>query len=271
MLKYRKRNETMRSAALTDIGLVRARNEDAFWCDAERGIFMIADGIGVSQGGEVAAGLAVEVVSTELTLAVDRGLPESQLADAMYDAFKEAAADIFSRAQQSEETKDMACSAIAAILLRDQCLIAHAGDVRAYLFTDEALHQITTDDTPVAVMVKRGYMLPEKAKSHHLKNVLVKSIGSTESVDANLLRFPVKPKERLLFCSDGLWGTVPNSRIREIFSKKLDPEETCRELIYAARDGGGQDNITVVVVEMDRPTDQVTGGRRREISRTVSE
>src|SRR5688572_15148141 len=121
----------MRSAAQSDTGQVRTRNEDAYSCDPVRGIFIVADGAGTLPGGELTAGQVVDIISTELTLAIDRGLNEFQLADAMYDAFREASADIYTRAKQSKEPQDTACSAVAAILLKEECLIAHAGDVRA--------------------------------------------------------------------------------------------------------------------------------------------
>lgn len=248
----------MRSAALSDIGIIKGRNEDAHWCDGDRGIFIVADGIGSNQSGEIASEMAVEVISTELTLAVDRGLAELELADTMHETFREAAIDIHSKAQDSEDLKDMACSAVAAVVTKSECLIAHAGDVRAYLYCEDGLHQITVDDTPVAAMVKRGMLLPEKAKTHHLKNLLVKSIGNKPEVEANLIRFPIKSGERLLICSDGLWSSLSDSQIQLIFRRDLDPETTCRELIQAARNNGGQDNITVVVVEADRPIDRIS-------------
>ena len=248
----------MRSAALSDIGLARARNEDAFWRDGDRGVFVVADGIGGNQGGEIASGMAVEIISTELTLAVDRGLTELELADALYDTFREASNDIYGKAVQTEELSDMACSVVAAVLTRAECLIAHAGDARAYLYCEDGLHQVTVDDTPVAVLVKRGYLLPEKARTHHLKNVLVKSIGSKPEVEANLIRFPIKPAERLLLCTDGLWLALPDAQILEVFKKSLDPEATCYELIHAARQAGSQDNITAIVIEADRPLDRLS-------------
>jgi PPM family protein phosphatase len=241
----------MQAAALSDVGLTRSKNEDAYWCDIPRGVFIVADGIGSQQAGEVASSAAVEVISAELTLAVDRGLRESELADAMFDAFRESAEEIFNRAQESEHLSGMACSAIAAVVKEGFCLVAHAGDSRAYLFSDDVLHQVTVDDTPVAVLVKRGYLLPEKARSHHLKNVLTKSLGAKPSVDANLTKFPVKLNERILLCSDGLWSILSNEEISEILRAHPGPSDACRELISLARFKGAQDNITAIVIQLD--------------------
>jgi protein phosphatase len=241
----------MRAAALSDVGLSRSKNEDAFWCDPERAIFIIADGIGSQLAGEVASGAAVEVISTELTLAVDLGLKESELADAMFDSFREASEEIYKRSQEAEEYAGMACSAIAAVFQTGNCLIAHAGDSRAYLYSNDSLHQITVDDTPVAALVKRGYLLPEKARSHHLKNVLTKSVGSKPTVEANLSRFPVKLDEKILLCSDGLWSMLSTEEMTLILRLNPGPEDACQALVTAAREQGGQDNITAIIIQLD--------------------
>src|SRR5262245_40071877 len=228
----------MRSAALSDLGLARTRNEDAYWCDGDRGIFIVADGTGVTQSGESAAATAVEIISTELTLAVDRGLSDLPLADALHDAFREASTEVYRRAQEPPETRDLTCSAVACVVTKSECMIAHAGDARAYLLADDGFHQITLDDTPVAVMVKVGYLLPEDARTHHGKNVLVKSIASKAEVEANLLPFAVTPKERPLFCSDGSWSHLVDAQIHEILQRNLDPDTTCCELVQSARAAG---------------------------------
>ena len=243
--------QDMKAAALTDIGLVRKTNEDAYWYDANRGIFVVADGLGGQQGGEVAAALAVKCVCTILSDAVDDELADAELVDALHRSFRTASEEIHRTANQLRELKGMACSLIAAIVQDGYCNAAHAGDCRAYLFYNNELSQMTLDDTPVATLVKSGFLLKEKAKSHSMKNVLVKSVGGKPEIDANITRFPVKPGERLMFCTDGLWGTVEEQTIREILHDQTDLSLSCRAMVRAARENGGQDNITVVVAEME--------------------
>jgi len=244
----------MRVAALSDIGLVRSRNEDAYWYDLDRGIFILADGLGGHKAGEIAAATAVKIAADRLSLAVDEGLQDVLLAEAMQEAFSVASEQVYARATESEAFSGMACSLIAGILQQDTCLVAHAGDSRAYLFFDDSLSQMTVDDTPVGALIKRGYLLPEKARSHSLKNLLIKSIGSQPTVDANISKFPVKSGERLLFCSDGLWGIVDHETVHAILRQQSDPQLLCEELVRAARANGGHDNITVIVVEAEEPT-----------------
>lgn len=248
-------------AALSDIGLIRARNEDSFSIDPDRRIIVVADGLGGAQAGEVASALGAQVVLQHLAGAVDQGYADIALADEMYQALHLASEQIHLRAEEREDWRGMACSMIAAVLTHDNCLIGHAGDTRAYLLVDGQLHQMTVDDTPVGALVKRGYLLPEKAREHHLKNFLVKSIGSQPTVEANIIHFPVKPGERLLFCSDGLWGSVSELKMRDILTEVADPEEACHKLVAAANETGGKDNITVIIVDIE----VVSGTRTAEM------
>ena len=241
----------MQAAAISDIGLVRSNNEDAFWCDPTRGIFIIADGIGGYKSGEVAAAMAIEIISAELTVAIDRALQEDGLIAAMGDSLNSASKEIFGASQKEEANQGMACSLVAGILQNGNCLIAHAGDTRAYLYHGRTLSQMTVDDTPVGIMVKRGYILPEKARTHPMKNVLLKSVGNKVTVEANITRFPVKKGERLLLCSDGLWSLVDAGVISETLGTDSDPQVACQNLIAVARNAGGNDNITVLIANAE--------------------
>jgi serine/threonine protein phosphatase PrpC len=237
-------------AALSDIGLVRSKNEDAYWFDADRQIFILADGLGGHKAGEIAASVAVKIVADRLSLAVDSGFTDFELIDALQDAFGYASEEIYSQGKGSDKFAGMACSLIAGILKQEECYLAHAGDSRAYLYYDKTLSLMTVDDTPVAALIKRGYLLPEKARSHNLKNFLVKSVGNKPNVDANISRFPVKTGEKLVVCSDGLWGTLDHQTICDILQMSSSVGESCQTLVQAAREKGGQDNITVIIIEV---------------------
>ena len=241
----------MRAVAITDIGLVRKNNEDVYWFDEDRGIFIVADGLGGHQGGEVAAAMAVKCVSTILSDAVDEELADSEIVETLHRSLCAASAEVYRTANQLKELKGMACSMVAGVVQNGFCNVAHVGDTRAYLFYNNLLSQMTLDDTPVAALVKGGFLLKEKARSHSMKNVLVKSVGGKPEIDANITKFPVKPKELLLFCTDGLWDMVEDQRICEILRLQPDVQEACYELVRAARDSGGRDNITVVLAEIE--------------------
>jgi PPM family protein phosphatase len=258
----------MRIAGLSDIGLVRAKNEDAFWFDKSGAIFILADGLGGHRGGEVAAEIAIKICAEKLSSAVESGLTDFPLIDSMQDAFAKASEEIYRQGKSSDKLAGMACSLIAGILQDDYCYVAHAGDSRAYLYFDNNLSQMTVDDTPVAALIKRGYLLPEKAKSHNLKNMLVKSVGSKPKVDANITKFPVKPTERVLLCSDGLWGAIDSQMMCDVLRQRNHPEQACRKLIESARTRGGEDNITVIVVDLADSYD-IPGATTVEMPRPI--
>lgn len=255
----------MRVAGFSDIGTRREKNEDAFWYDAQRGIFILADGLGAHQAGEVAAGMAIEIASSQIVAAVGSGFKEEALSDALQDAFVEASRVIHQTGLKDAELQGMACSLVAAVIADSECYIAHVGDTRAYLFFNNVLCQMTTDDTPVAALVKRGYLLPEKSRAHVWSNILLKTIGGRSNVDANLLKFPVKPNEKLLLCSDGLWATVDHSEMENTFASAPDPQSACWALVRYAHEKGAQDNITAIVVAVDETTDQMLLQRTQEI------
>jgi PPM family protein phosphatase len=258
----------MRIAGLSDIGLVRKKNEDAYWFDQNRAVFILADGLGGHRAGEVAATLAVRMVADRLSRSVDRKPEEFELIDAMQEAFSFASEEIYNHGKSSEKLSGMACSMIAGILKGENCYLAHVGDTRAYLyFSNNTLSQMTVDDTPVAALIKRGYLLPEKARSHNMKNFLVKSIGTRRKVDANITKFPVKPGERIILCSDGLWGTLDSQIICDLLRKHFQPQEVCRHLVDAARQNGGADNITVIVAEVEESPDAPNTVEMPKISR----
>ena len=241
----------LKIAGLSDIGLVRNKNEDAYWFDVTRAIFVLADGLGGHKAGEIAASLAVKILAERIAFAVDSGFTDFELIDALQDAFSFASEQIFSLGKGSDNLTGMACSVIAGILKQNECYLAHAGDSRAYLYYNDILSQMTVDDTPVAALIKRGYLLPEKARSHNMKNFLVKSVGNKPQVDANISRFPIKSNEKLLLCSDGLWGVMDDQQICDALRTGSGPAEVCHTLVQTAREQGGHDNITVIVAEVE--------------------
>jgi PPM family protein phosphatase len=245
----------MRVAGLSDIGSMRDKNEDAFWYDAPRGIFVLAAGVGSDESGQVAAGMAIEIASAQIVHAVGSGWKEERLSDALQDTFFEASRVIHETATKDAALQGMACSLIVAVVSDGFCYLGHVGNTRAYLFFDKSLCQMTIDDTPVAGLVKRGYLLPEKSRTHIWANILLKTVGGQPRVDANLLRFPVKKQERLLFCSDGLWSMLEQSAMEQLFSSQPDPQTVCLELVQTARSKGGKDNITAVVAEVEDQAD----------------
>jgi PPM family protein phosphatase len=230
-----------RSAALSDIGLHRQTNEDAF---LERPpLFAVADGMGGARAGEVASSIAVDTLAG---LAVAE--PEAA-AEALLDAVQTANSRIYELSTSDRERAGMGTTLTALLWLGDGGLIAHIGDSRAYLLSDGALRQITDDHSLVAEMVREGRMTAEQAAAHPHRSILSRALGTEAQAAVDCLRVGLRRGDVVLLCSDGLSGPVTRERIAELLALP-DPRETVRRLVREARDRGGPDNITAVVVHV---------------------
>jgi len=146
---------------------------------------------------------------------------------------------------------DMGTTLVAALIYKNElALVANVGDSRAYLMRNSWLHQITRDHSLVARMVEQNRITPEEARHHPHSNILLRTVGTERNVDIDIFRVELEKNDRLLLCSDGLWGEVDDDDIEDILTRYPDPRVTCRELIRLAHHGGGKDNITVLIVLM---------------------
>lgn len=239
------------SGVLTDIGRQRAGsvNQDAALAlDLARGgLFAVADGMGGHAAGELAANLALETLSKAFEKR-PRNLPWS-----LAEAVQEANSTVLKHAVG--ESVGMGTTLLALLIDKGAALVAHVGDSRAYLLREGELQRLTEDHSWVAEQVRQGFLTEEEAKHHQWKSVVSNALGGEERVRLELFGFPVKAGDRLLICSDGLSGVVEEELLARILSRPESPEHIARLMVDAANDGGGPDNITVVVVDItdDQP------------------
>jgi serine/threonine protein phosphatase PrpC len=225
---------SVRHAALSDIGLQRTTNEDAFIDRAP--LFAVADGMGGAQAGEVASALAME------TLAAVGDEPLAAAAG-------RANARIFALAQADEEHAGMGTTLTAFRLRGAQAEFAHIGDSRAYLLRGGRLEQLTEDHSLVGQWVREGAITPEEAAVNRYRSVLSRALGTEAEAEVDHFVQDLAPGDVVLLCSDGLSGSVPNERIAEVLGEH-DPDEAAHLLVREAKNRGGHDNITVVVVQV---------------------
>lgn len=231
---------------LTDTGRVRAHNEDFFSCmDLPDGsLFVVADGMGGHDAGEVASRLAVEAVSREVRDHAERKAPEELLEQAV----RKANADVLREA--NGKGSNMGTTLTLALVLRDSAYVANVGDSRTYWIENGSIKRITTDHSLVEKLVSLGKLGPEEARKHPKSNVLYRTIGSEGLLPVDTFRVPLRKGGSLLLCSDGLWGEVADETIHQIFMTEKDTKKICLRLIKAANASGGKDNITAVVVKI---------------------
>ncbi|HLY19935.1 MAG TPA: protein phosphatase 2C domain-containing protein [Bryobacteraceae bacterium] len=237
-----------RAGAASDTGLLRARNEDRYWVDEERGIFLVVDGVGGHAAGETAAEIAVETIREQLAEA--EGPAEERVRRAITDANNR----IFERAQDAEALRGMACVLTLAVVDDGQMVIGHVGDSRLYLIWNGGIRKLTPDHSPVGEGEDAGEFTEEQAMLHPRRNEVFRDVGTRprDAGDGSFVevrRCDFKPDAAFLLCTDGLSDLLPAAAIREIAERYAgEPEQVARELVEAANEAGGKDNVTAVLV-----------------------
>jgi len=233
----------LEAIGLSDPGCVRPNNEDYFALVRERGLYVVADGMGGAQAGEHASRLAVEtVVETIMNSPVPDG-------DTLVQAFQEANRKVIEAAAGDAQLEGMGTTLVAVLENGGELLIASVGDSRAYVYDGNGLAVITEDQTWVQEVGRRLGIDEESLRTHPMRHVLTMAIGVSTPLRLHSYALQPQPGTQVLLCSDGLHGVVPSETIATILSGDGDQEAKCHALIEAARDAGGPDNVTVVLLQ----------------------
>lgn len=250
-----------RAAGGSHVGRMRRGNEDAFLVDADRGVFLVADGMGGHAAGEIASAVATEAVGGSLLRGVDAGLQADALAGVMVQAFSTANRAIADHVARNPRTLGMGTTVTACVLCTDGTYrMGHIGDSRAYLMRDGQLAQVTTDHTWVQREVDAGRLTAVGARRHRLSHILSRALGTEPFEDADVLAGQLLPGDHLLLCTDGLTGMLTDRVLARVLLLDIRLEDRVAELIRLANRRGGKDNITAVLVEIlanepDEPTE----------------
>ncbi|MGA2132464.1 MAG: protein phosphatase 2C domain-containing protein [Bryobacteraceae bacterium] len=237
-----------RAGVATDTGLVRASNEDRYWIDGDHGAFLVVDGVGGRAAGETAAETAVEAIRAEL--AQGEGSAEDRVRRAIAGANNR----IYDLARDSESLRGMACVLTLALVDADAMVIGHVGDSRLYLIWNGGIRKLTSDHSPVGEGEDSGELTEVQAMLHPRRNEVFRDVGSRphDAGDDDFIevrRCHFKPDAAFLLCSDGLSDLLPAASIRDIVERyDGDPEVVARELVEAANEAGGSDNVTALLV-----------------------
>ncbi|HKA59035.1 MAG TPA: Stp1/IreP family PP2C-type Ser/Thr phosphatase [Gemmatimonadales bacterium] len=237
------------SAGRTDVGVIRSGNEDSLILVPDRGIFVVADGMGGHAAGEVASEMAVRFVARELESL--RGLNDEQVADRMRGAIRAANGAIFQRTLTEHDKRGMGTTVTALTLFGTRFLIGQVGDSRAYLLRDSRLSQLTKDHSYVQEQVDAGYLTPEQARTHPYSNVITRCVGANSEVMPDIYVGTVRASDVFLLASDGLTGMLEDYQLQELLSPDRMPQEEVDALIAEANRHGGLDNITAIIVRVD--------------------
>ncbi|MCR4669075.1 MAG: Stp1/IreP family PP2C-type Ser/Thr phosphatase [Clostridia bacterium] len=234
----------------TDKGKRRNNNEDAFFVLRNDGVFIVADGVGGNNSGEIASRTAVNEVAQFVEDRSPKELRGKALREYFIKAVRGANFRVYDMAQRYIENSGMATTMVIAYIEGSRLLVCNVGDSRAYVYGGGVLRQITEDHTYVNALVKAGVISKDQAMKHEDKNMITKAIGAENDVEPDIFELELMDGDCVLLCTDGLYGEVKEEDIAGIFAKGGSMTDTCAELVDAANDGGGSDNITVICIKV---------------------
>jgi serine/threonine protein phosphatase PrpC len=255
-------------ASISDRGLSEKRplNEDSYLADAERGIFVVADGVGGADAGEVASQTAVDVLNDAFRTQIRDG---EDVEDLMELAIQRANSSIHQMASENPRFSMMATTVVALHLEGARATIGHVGDSRLYRLTpDGNLHRETEDHSIVEEEVRAGRMTPEQAANHPSKNVISRALGAENSVEADMKVIEVEDGSAFLLCTDGITRHLSDNELRDLLSSGRKPKQLCEEMKQRCYERGAEDNLTAVVVQVGTPRFESVAADDEE--RTVS-
>ena len=253
------RNVKLISAGGTDKGTVRKANQDAYYVwlseygvTPPRGLLIVADGMGGHQKGEVASRMAVDTSKEILQPILEAEVINiEEMDEKLVGAVQTANSKINNYAlEEGIDPQNIGTTIECAVLLGSLAFTAHVGDSRIYRLNKSGLEKLTQDHSAVAEMIGAGLLEPEDIYTHPQRNVLTQGLGGDINIDVEFNKFEMSIGERLLLCSDGLWGLVRDDEIEKMLLQAASPEQLVEDFIDAANQAGGDDNISVVICDI---------------------
>lgn len=235
----------MKVVSATNVGNYRKNNEDSYYVNESKNLYVLADGMGGHLAGERASKMATEIIGQDF--AKDREIKSIDDAiEILSSSIRDANKKIFESSQENEDYRGMGTTLSSGLILGDVLIYSNIGDSRIYRINEE-IEQITQDDSFVNYLIEIGEITEEEAKNHPKKNVLTKAMGTTSDIEVIVNTLDIKDKDVFLFCSDGLTNMVSDEEIFKIV-KENSPEEARDMLLDLALKNGGMDNITFILV-----------------------
>lgn len=236
-------------AGKTNVGLKRSTNEDVFVIEGQRGFCLVADGLGGAAAGDLASRFFAEATVEVFRKAAD--LDEENVVMRIQESFRMAHDKIRDHVSKNPLHNGMGCTAELLAFSDQGFIVGHLGDSRTYRFRNGHLKQLTHDHSLVQDQIDKGLIGEEKARQHPLRNVILKAVGIDEDLALDLIRGRTYPEDQFLLCSDGLTDMVDDVDIGNVFNSPLPADKKVDRLIDLALSGGGKDNITVVLIDIN--------------------
>jgi len=238
----------IRAAAESDVGRVRRSNEDAFGFDLDKGLFVVCDGVGGANAGEVASRSAVDSILARFP---DKVSDPHAGGSSLHHAIQAANRSLYFAARRNSVYSGMATTVVAAHFDGVRMWIAHVGDSRAYLLRSGSLHRLTDDHSQLAQFLRDGRHSASPQELQRLDSVLTQALGASDMVVPAVTMVQVELGDCFLLATDGIAKSLPASEILSLMLASATPEQACHQLVLAANYAGGHDNATCVIVEID--------------------
>lgn len=239
----------------TDIGSVRATNDDTYLCRTLSGngtrkvLLAVADGMGGHLGGDTASRLAVETLGEVVIEHADDPVDEKRsTSDLLRYAIREASGTIHRESRENLHLRGMGTTVVVGLIVEDHLTLANVGDSRAYLVRGGQCHQVTEDHSWIAEQLKRGTLSEEQMNASPFRNSITRSLGVDPDVEVDIFGFDLEVKDGIFLCTDGLYRSLGTEEIADAFQVLPDAEAVCRRLLEEAKRRDGSDNLTAVVV-----------------------
>lgn len=235
----------------SNAGVVRSHNEDACFVIPSHDVYIVADGVGGNNAGEIASRTVVQGIAEYVR---DVPIEKCETDEAVCKYFESCLAqvnqEVYRLGIENSENRGMATTVVVAYLREAVAYIVNVGDSRAYLLREDNLQKLTEDHTYVNELLKNGVITEEEAATHVQRNVITRAVGAEPDIQSDFYRVPIQEEDILMLCSDGLYGEVEEQKLIEIFHQNETMQTTCKLLVNAAIEGGGRDNITVVCLKV---------------------
>ena len=233
----------MKAVGNSVIGMRRTNNEDAIYINEQKNLYLVADGMGGCNAGEVASSTAISAFVEAMENAEN-----GETLDKMMSAIAQCNKKVYQKSRENVEFLDMGTTLVAVTVENEKMFIVHVGDSRVYLFRENNLQQITTDHSYVMELVKIGSITREEAEVHPKRNIITRAIGIREEVEADTVIEDVKQGDKILLCTDGLSNMVSKGEMTKILIEQCSTEEKVKKLVVLANEKGGLDNISLILI-----------------------
>jgi protein phosphatase len=250
-------------AGRSDTGRKRSVNQDRWVAAPDQGLYVVADGIAGSSNGALAAEMVIELLPDYCARHLKpTDLDDAEVAEQFSRAVAELSDDLYARGRSDLRIGGATSTVVAVVVTESRLLIAHLGDSRAYLCRDQKVRRLTGDHSMVQELIDRGEVAIEDAAEHPSHGVVTRYVGMAPPALPDISAVDLQPGDRILLCSDGLHGVVDDQTLANILAAHPDPDHSVDELIAAANDAGGPDNITAVIIDIPTVVTAVTPAER---------